>query len=140
MKAKILNVLLIVTSLIGYLEWAGNNHSFLFQAEADIVLKLVSNPASVMHPFILLPITGQVLLLFTLFQQKPSKILTYISISGLGILLTFMFVIGFMSLNFKIMISSLPFLVLAIYTVIYHKKVENKKTHCDENFFISQNP
>ncbi len=32
MKSKILNFFLIITSLLGYLEWGGNSHSFLFQA------------------------------------------------------------------------------------------------------------
>jgi hypothetical protein len=128
MKTKILNVLLILTSLIGYLEWPGNNHLFLFQAEVDIFSKLVTNPTEMMHPFIVMPIAGQALLLFTLFQQKPSKILTYTSISSLGILLAFMFVIGLISLNFKILVSSIPFLVIAIYTVIYYKKTSNKKS------------
>ena len=39
MKPKILNALLIVTSLLGYLEWSGDSHTFLFQAEAEILYK-----------------------------------------------------------------------------------------------------
>jgi len=73
MKIKFLNGLLILTSLVGYLEWAGNNHLFLFQAEADIIKKLITDPKSVMHPFILLPIIGQVLLLITLFKKHLLK-------------------------------------------------------------------
>ena len=53
MKSKILNLLLIVTSLFGYLEWGGNNSILLFQAEADIISKLFTDPTSVIHPFIL---------------------------------------------------------------------------------------
>lgn len=33
MKGKIFNIILIITSLFGYLEWSGDSHSFLFQAE-----------------------------------------------------------------------------------------------------------
>jgi hypothetical protein len=122
MKPKILNFLLIVTSLIGYLEWSGDSHSFLFQAEAEIIHKLFTNPAAVIHPFILLPIVGQILLLFTLFQKSPGKILTCISIGGLGLLLGFMFIIGLMSLNIKITISTIPFLIVAILTIRNQKK------------------
>jgi len=78
MKAKILNALLLVTSLFGYLEWGGNNHLFLFQAEGEIFSKLISDPTSVIHPFILLPIIGQALLLITLFQKTPHKLISYI--------------------------------------------------------------
>jgi len=123
MKAKILNGLLIISSLVGYLEWAGNNHLFLFQAEADIFSKLITEPKSVIHPFILLPIIGQVLLLVTLFQKTPHKLLTYIAIGSLGLLLAFMFIIGIISLNIKIICSTIPFLVISCYSLFYLKKL-----------------
>ena len=123
MKTKILAILLILTSLVGYLEWGGNNHLFLFQAEKDIILKLINDTASVMHPFVLLPLIGQIILALTLFIQKPSKYLTYIGMSCLGVLLMFMFMIGIISLNFKILLSSIPFLAVAVYTVIYTRKI-----------------
>lgn len=124
MKIKILNSLLIISSLFGYLEWGGNNHQFLFQAEAGIICKFFSEPSSVLHPFVLLPLFGQILLLITLFQKTPNKLLIYMAIGCLGILLAFMFVIGIMSLNFKIILSTAPFLVLAIYTILYYKKTK----------------
>lgn len=122
MKHKILNALLIASSLFGYLEWGGGMHTFLFQAESEIFVKLFSDPSSVLHPFTLLPLAGQALLAFTLFQRRPSKILTYIGIAGIGILLVLMFAIGLMSLNYKILFFSLPFLVLAVYTIVYCRK------------------
>jgi hypothetical protein len=122
MKAKILNSLLLVTSLLGYLEWGGNHHLFLFQAEADIFTKLITEPKSVLHPFVLLPIIGQVLLLISLFQKTPHKALTYIGIGCLGVLLAFMFIVGIMSVSYKIIISTIPFLACAIYTIVFYKK------------------
>lgn len=124
MKPKILNALLVVTSLLGYLEWSGDSHTFLFQAEAEILHKLFTNPSSVVHPFILLPLIGQILLLITLFQKSPSKILTYVSIAGLGLLLGFMFIIGLISLNYKIIISTISFLVVAVLTIINLRKLK----------------
>ena len=122
MKGKILNLLLILTSLMGYLSWGKNQHLFLFQAEAEIFSKFFSDPLSVLHPFTILPFAGQVMLGITLFQKTPSKVLTYISIGALGILLGLMFVIGLMSSNPKIIFSTIPFLVLSIVTIIYHRK------------------
>lgn len=123
MKSKILNLLLIISSLLGRLEWGGNNQLSLFQAEVDIFSKLFTNPSSVFHPLILLPILGQLLLLFTLFQKKPSKILTYISIGFLGILLLLMFVIGIMGLNYRILLSTLPFLIISFLAIRHYKKM-----------------
>jgi putative flippase GtrA len=65
---------------------------------------------------------GQIILAVTLFQKKPSKILTYISIGGLGLLLLFMFLIGLISLNYKIALSTIPFIVVAVLTVIHYRK------------------
>lgn len=121
-KTKILNLLLIISSLIGFLEWGKDQQLFLFQAEAEIITKIFSEPKSVLHPFILLPFVGQILLLITLFQNNPSKILTIISIAGLGLLLSFMFVIGILTANFKILLSTIPFLVISIFTIIHIRK------------------
>ncbi len=124
MKGKILNILLLITSFIGYLEWSGGNHLFLWQAEKDIIIKFFNSPSSVLHPFILIPFIGQLLLIFTLFQKKPTTIITYFGIVTLGILLLFMFIIGIISLNLKIISSCIPFLGLAIITIQYHRSLK----------------
>lgn len=114
MHAKILNTLLVLSSLIGYLEWSGNNHLFIVEAEREIILKLFTDTNSVIHPLIIIPIGGQILLVLTLFQKKANKIMTYLSIAMLGCLLYFMLFIGLMSFNYKIIISTLPFLFISI--------------------------
>jgi len=126
-KAKILNLLLIITSLFGYLEWGGNNNSFLFQSEYDVLTKIFTEPKTVVHPFTIIPLVGQILLLITVFQKKPRKMLTYISIACLGLLLGFMFFIGITSLNLKISTSTLPFLATAFYTIFYLRKQRQTK-------------
>ena len=123
MKSKILNSLLIITSLLGYLEWSGNSHTFLFQAEGEILSKLFTDPISTLHPFTLVPLIGQIILIVTLIQKTPSKILTYISIGSLGILLAFMFVIGIVSLNFKIVLSTIPFIAVSIIAIRHYRKI-----------------
>jgi hypothetical protein len=116
-KGKSLNLLLIATSLLGYLEWGGNNNSFLFAAELEIFHKLLDAPASNLHPFIILPLLGQIILLITLFQKMPNKKLTYLGIACLGLLLLFILVIGILSLNIKIIISTIPFVVTAVVAI-----------------------
>lgn len=117
MKLKLLNALLVLTSLLGYLQWGQNEHLFLFQAEMEIFKKFLSDPISVLHPFILLPFAGQLLLIITLFQKKPSALLTYIAMSALGLLLGFMLLIGVMILNIKIIVCAMPFLFIAVFTI-----------------------
>ncbi|HPI53831.1 MAG TPA: hypothetical protein PLU10_04010 [Chitinophagaceae bacterium] len=117
MKLKIYNTLLLLTSLFGYLQWGRDQHLFLFQAELDIFKKLLSNPLSVLHPFILLPFAGQIILCITLFQKKPSALLMYIAMLALGLLLGFMLLIGLLILNTKIIVCALPFLFITVLTI-----------------------
>jgi len=117
MKIKLLNLGLLVTSLFGYLEWGGGNTSLLYKTELEILSKIFTDPASVMHPLIILPLIGQIALLITLFQKTASWRLTLVGIGTIGILIALMFFIGLISLNWKILASTLPFLALAIIAI-----------------------
>lgn len=122
MKKKILNILLIITSLIGYLEWGQNNSQFLFQIETELFIKLFSDTTSIIHPLILIPLAGQILLIISLFQAEPGKWLSFIGISSIGILFLFILLAGILSMNFKIILSSLPFLIISFFCIRLHLK------------------
>lgn len=122
MKKKVLNGCLILTSLLGYLEWGVDNRMFLFQAEIEVLTKLFKDPLSAAHPFTLLPLFGQLILLFTLFQKIPGRLLTFIGLGCLSVLLLFMFLIGVISFNYKILLSTVPFIITAILTMIEIRK------------------
>ena len=126
MKHRLLNLGMILGSLLGYLEWGQGNSTFLFQAEIEVISKLFGDFASTMHPFTLLPLFGQILLIATLFQQRPNKILTYIGIGCIGVLLAFICFIGIISLNIKVFASTLPFLALTVWIIR-----ENRKTNAE---------
>ncbi|MFM9056429.1 MAG: hypothetical protein ACKOQY_07045 [Bacteroidota bacterium] len=49
-QRRILNGLLILTSLFGFLEWGGNNQAFLFEAELDVLSRSFTDPVAVIHP------------------------------------------------------------------------------------------
>lgn len=119
---KLLNLLLIITSLFGYLEWGKDNSAFLFQTEYEIITKLFTEPASVMHPLVVLPLLGQLLLLITLFQKEPGKWLTFIGMACIGLLLGLMFFIGIIGPDIKILASTVPFMVTAIFVVLGFRK------------------
>jgi hypothetical protein len=124
MKSKIYNSLLILFSLIGYLEWGKTNHSFLYQVEIEMLSKLMTDPRSIIHPLTILPLIGQILLLATLFQKKPNKTWTYIGIGCIGLLLILMFLIGLISLNYKITLSTIPFIVFSILTIKQYRNIK----------------
>jgi len=122
MKSKILNLCLIVTPLVGYLEWGTHNKQFLFEVEAEVLIKLFTHPGSIIHPFIIFPLFGQLILIMTLFQKRPAKILSYIGLGCNGLLLFFMFVIGLVSFNLKILMSTLPFILSSMLVVKNYRK------------------
>ena len=127
MKVKTLNLLLIIASLFGYLEWGKDQSSFLFQIELDILQRLFTDLLSVSHPFTIIPIVGQIVIFITLFQKEPSKKLTYIGIAFLSLLLGLMLFIGIISLNIKILLSTLPFFAVVILIIRNFKSVQNSE-------------
>ena len=122
MKKKALNLSVLLASFLAYMEWGGGQQAFLFQAEAEVFSKLFSDPASVIHPFILIPLFGQLSLFISLFQKTPGKTLTYFGIVGLGILVLLLFSIGLLSGNMKIVLSTLPFIVVSTVAVVEYRR------------------
>ncbi len=92
----------------------------------EIFSKLFTDPNSVAHPFTLLPLFGQLLLLVTLVQKQPNKALTYAGLGCIGLLLGFMFIIGLIGVNYKILLSTIPFLITAVLT-IRHLRIKQQK-------------
>ena len=122
MKTKTLNVFLILTSLIGYLEWGAGDNGFLVTMEVEILVKLFTDPMSAVHPLTLIPLAGQLILLITLFQKNPSRALSLIGLACIGLLLLFIFIIGVMALNWKIFLSTFPFVILGFISLRHHWK------------------
>lgn len=117
MKAQLLNIGLLLSSLIGYLEWGGDKKMFLFEIEGEVLSKLFTDPLGILHPLTILPLFGQLLLIISLFQKKPNKLLTYIGLGCIGILVVLIFFVGLISLNYKTILSTIPFLVIVIWTI-----------------------
>lgn len=127
MKLKLLLAALIITSLAGYLEWGGDNKAYVFELEGTILEKLFTNPASVLHPLILIPLAGQILLVVAILQRKPGKWWIYGGTGSIGILFLTILIAGLAGMNIKIIGSVLPFLVLAVWTIIWMRKSRNSQ-------------
>jgi hypothetical protein len=119
---RIILVLLCLSSLCGYLEWGTGQSAFVFEAEATVVSKLFVDPLSVVHPFTIVPLLGQLLLLVAIILPKPSKRMIEVGIISIGVLYLFLLVIGVVGMKLKIVLSVLPFLLLSI---LWFKKYNN---------------
>jgi hypothetical protein len=126
MKNKILNTLLLFSSFFGFLEWGNNKKMFLFQIEAEVFSKIPHDPFAILHPFILFPLIGQVLLIITLIKKNPAKLLTYIGIGGIGILMLLVLLVGCLSKNLMIILSTIPFITISYFSIRHNWKTDSK--------------
>ncbi|MBL0355418.1 MAG: hypothetical protein IPP72_00340 [Chitinophagaceae bacterium] len=119
---RLLNILLLFTFLLGYLEWGKGNHLFIFQAEAEIFQKAATGIQSILHPFILIPFLGQLIIIYTIFQKQPGRLLTLVGLACLSLIMLFLLFIGIVSFNSKIVASTIPFLIVGILVLRCHWK------------------
>jgi hypothetical protein len=124
-KYRIYQLCLILFSLIGYLEWGGGQKSFIVEVEIDILTKLFTDIKSMLHPLVILPFTGQLILIVTFIRKSSNIKWIHAGALAIGILYLLIFFIGCMLLNFEILISALPFLIT--YSLfLMQKRFENK--------------
>jgi hypothetical protein len=119
---KLLHLGLLISFQFGYLTWGTSHELFIYEGEYDILQKIGTSPANLIHPLILIPLLGQILLLFTLFQTNPSRRLGLLGMSCLSLLILLLFFIGISLPNYKMIGYSLPFLFMAFLTVKSHWK------------------
>lgn len=124
---KILNGCLLISSLFGYLEWA-DKHAFLGMVEYDLLFDSKNRTGSLTHPFVLVPLIGQLLLLITLFQKTPNKAITITGLICLSLIMLMLFLIGIMGMNLKMVLASLPFIILAILVIKHNRKKKKVNT------------
>ena len=122
MKLKLYLSALLISSFFVYLSWSKTSSAFLFQMEFEILTKLFNNPLSVLHPFTIIPLIGQVLLLISLLQKQPNNLLMKLGISSLLFLIGFIFIVGILSLQLTIIISTVPFISLAVLSFLEIKR------------------
>lgn len=119
-KLRLINLGLFITFLICYLEWAGGNSGFVFQLELTIFSK-DNKSNSFTHPFVLVPLLGQILLFIAIFF--PNKKLTLAALLLLSLLVLMILLVGCLSLKPKVIASTLPFICVAIYFFVNYKKM-----------------
>lgn len=118
MKQKILTLLLLCSFQFLYVEWAGDNRLFMFQLIGSIVGNIPSDPFMLLHPAILIPLAGMIMLLITLFRRGSAKWLTLIGLACLGLLVAFLLFIAVVDMNVRMLLSQLPFIVMGVWIVV----------------------
>lgn len=119
---RLLNIFLLISFLFGYMEWGKGYNEFVFQAEADIFSKSLNNLSSLLHPLILLPLAGQLILIYTAFLKQPPRFLSFLALACLSTIMLFIFFIGLLAPNFRILASTIPFMVTGALILKYNWK------------------
>ncbi len=107
---KLIVACIFIASFFGYLAWGGDNSAFIFEAEYQILFRQGDKANTFAHPMVLLPFVGQLLILIALFQKKPDKRLVLSGIALMSLLFLLLFAIGLMGGDYKITLSTLPFI------------------------------
>lgn len=128
-RRKLLVILLLLSFQFLYLEWAGGNKMFVFNVEADLIANLKSKYKSFAHPFIFVPILGNLLLLISLVNKRYKILLTVLGIAGLGVLGIMILLISVISWNSKMLSAVFPFVIFTYLLLRY--LLQLRKASCN---------
>ena len=112
---KIINIALIISFLVCYMQWGRGRGEFIFQVEYDLLFRAEKSMDTLLHPFVLLPFCGQLILLFTLFQKRPGHWLSTLGLALMATLVLMLVFVGFVVGDIKIILSTLPFIAAATF-------------------------
>lgn len=114
MNNRLINFGLVIAFFLCYMEWGGGNSSFIFQAEHQILTRSEGWRSNFTHPIILAGLIGQLLLLYCAIRGNASKKLNWLGILILAPVVLIIFLAGALSMNWKMLLSVLPFIGLVI--------------------------
>lgn len=121
-KINWLPLSIFATFQLCYLEWAGNNSMFVAEIQYTIFTNYKNYFDNFLHPIILLGLIAQSVIVVSIFIDKFYKKWFTWALTTLTLLVIFLFIIGLLSTNLKIIFSSIPFLILAFW-YFYQKKL-----------------
>lgn len=121
---RLLNICLLLSFLLCYMEWGKSNSSFIFQTEYSLLFEMNDSLSSFIHPLILIPFCGQLILLYSLFQKQPGRSLTFIALGLLGILPIIILLAAILSMNFRMIVSTVPFFIISFLVLRAHRKTQ----------------
>jgi len=111
---RLIYIALALTPLVCFMAWGGGQSAFLFEAEYQLFFRQKGSAETFTHPLVLLPLAGQLLLLFSASQKKPSRRLAVLGQLLLSPLVALILLAGILSLHMKMVLSTLPFIVSSI--------------------------
>ncbi len=121
---RIYSLGLLLTFLLCYFHW-GNNSAFLVEIQYELILK--TKDTSLLHPLIIGPAIGELLLLFTVLRPNKKLILTGLIL--LMVLVLMVLLAGILGLQLKMIASTIPYIIISVLYIHHYKKLINQPSH-----------
>ena len=125
----ILGLSVIVSFSICYMEWSGGNKAFLAEAEYEILFKQKNFLHSLFHPLILSGVTGQLLILYYALISNKRLWLLITGTLILSVVPAMILLSAILSMNIKMSLSVIPFIISSIINLRYNKKRQKREQH-----------
>ncbi len=106
---------LILAFSVCYTEWGGGQSAFIFQIELEFFSNFTQNLSSFSHPLILAGLLGQLGLIYGMVVSKPHFWIIGACLGFLSLVVGIFLLAGLLSLNFKIIGSTIPYWVLVVF-------------------------
>jgi len=111
---QLINLALVLAFSFCYLEWPPNNSMFIVQAEYEIFTNTKNMVSNFTHPIILAGLIAQLLLFYSAIKKDANKKLNNIGVLLLCPVVVLFLLVGILAVNYKIIVSTLPFLSLVV--------------------------
>jgi hypothetical protein len=103
---------LILAFSFCYTEWGGGQSAFIVEMELEFFASVRKNLSAFGYPLILAGLLGQLGLIYGMMVPKPRFWIIAACLAFLSLVVGFFSLAGLLSLNFKIIGSTIPFWVL----------------------------
>ena len=121
-KFRLIKIAILVSFLFCYLDWGHDQSGFIFQLGYEVLTKH-ADANSFMHPLVLAPFAGLIILLISIFLPGAAKGLTVAGMAMCGVLALMFLLVGILKMDFKIAGSTIPFLCFSsLYLVMARSK------------------
>ena len=118
---KLFNIALLIAFLFVYLDWGHDGAEFIWQLESSIFSGPDYNIGLLTNPLFILAFIGQVLLIAATIKTQNSRRVTTIGVVLLSGIVILVLIMGLLVLKIKIVLSTVPFLILVTILIIKWK-------------------
>ena len=124
---KLFNISLLLAFLLCYTEWGKGQSMFIGGAVVELLFRK-PRLENILHPVILCGLTGLLLFLFCAFSNRSVKWINHLAVIACGLVVLLFLVVGLADKNWKIILSTLPYLAIATFYFVRnpYRKVQEK--------------